>query len=51
MNAFRSVAAYTLMSMFIIASTVGILMLFGPGASLVALGVTCGIVGYLFGAE
>lgn len=48
---FRSVAAYILMSMFIIASTIGILMLFGPGAALVACGVTCGIVGYLLGAE
>ena len=50
-NFFRPVAAYVLMSMFIIASTIGILMLFGLGAALLALGLSCGIVGYLLGAE
>jgi len=46
----RSVAAYALMVTFIIATSVGVAMIYPP-AGWITLGVTCGFVGYLLGAE
>jgi hypothetical protein len=46
----RSVAAYILMLTFIITTSVGAAMIYPP-AGWITLGVTCGFVGYLLGAE
>jgi hypothetical protein len=46
----RSVAAYALMLTFIITTSVGVAMIYPP-AGWITLGVTCGFVGYLLGAE
>lgn len=46
----RTFAAYVMMAAFIIATSVGVAMIYPP-AGLITLGLTCGFVGYLLGAE
>jgi hypothetical protein len=46
----RPIAAYLLMFGFIITPSIGVAMIFPP-AGLICFGVTCGIVGYILGAE
>ena len=46
----RVTAAYTLMLGFIIGTSVGVAMIL-PAAGLITFGVTCGVVGYILGAE
>jgi hypothetical protein len=48
---FRGLVAYILMFMFVVATGVGVGLAWSLGAGLVAFGVTCGLVGYLLGAD
>jgi hypothetical protein len=47
----RAVTAYVMMFLFIIATSIGCGLVFSPGATLIALGLTSGITGYLLGAD
>lgn len=46
----RATVAYALMLGFIIGTSVGVAMIL-PAAGLITFGVTCGVVGYILGAE
>lgn len=47
----RGLIAYLLMILFVVATSVGFGLALAPGYGLIALGVTCGLVGYLLGAD